>query len=106
MEDLAFVVEWARRVGRADPRRERGLLCVVEEPTNLLALERTGSYRGLYHVLGGSLSPLQDIGPDRLHIEVGRDGAHLDSSQPRTRSSRFDRTAPSGRCATTSLAKA
>jgi recombination protein RecR len=52
----------------ADPRRERGLLCVVEEPTNLLALERTGSYRGLYHVLGGSLSPLKDIGPDRLHV--------------------------------------
>ena len=52
----------------ADPKRERSLLCVVEEPTNLIALERTGSYQGLYHVLGGSLSPLKDIGPDRLHV--------------------------------------
>jgi recombination protein RecR len=51
-----------------DPRRDRGLLCVVEEPTNLLALERTAAYRGLYHVLGGALSPLKDIGPDQLRI--------------------------------------
>jgi len=52
----------------ASPKRERATLCVVEEPTNLLALERSGSYRGLYHVLGGSLSPLKDIGPDQLHV--------------------------------------
>lgn len=52
----------------ANPKRERNMLCVVEEPTNLLALERTSSYRGLYHVLGGSLSPLKDIGPDQLHV--------------------------------------
>jgi recombination protein RecR len=58
----------------SDPRRDRSLLCVVEEPTNLLALERTGAYRGLYHVLGGALSPLRDIGPENLHIGelVGR----------------------------------
>lgn len=52
----------------SDPRRNRGLLCVVEEPNNLLALERTGVFSGLYHVLGGALSPLKDIGPDRLRI--------------------------------------
>lgn len=51
-----------------DPKREKQLLCVVEEATNLLALERTGSYRGVYHVLGGALSPLRDIGPDQLHV--------------------------------------
>jgi len=52
----------------SDPRRERDLLCVVEEPTNLLSLERTGSFRGLYHVLGGALSPLRDIGPEQLRV--------------------------------------
>jgi recombination protein RecR len=52
----------------ADPRRDRGLLCVVEEPSNVLALERTGVFRGLYHVMGGALSPLRDVGPDELHM--------------------------------------
>jgi recombination protein RecR len=51
-----------------DPRRDSNLLCVVEEPTNLLAIERTSAYQGLYHVLGGALSPLQDVGPDQLHM--------------------------------------
>jgi recombination protein RecR len=53
----------------ADPRRDRGLLCVVEEPSNVATLERTGSYRGLYHVLGGALSPLRDVGPSDLHVD-------------------------------------
>jgi recombination protein RecR len=52
----------------ADERRDRKLLCVVEEPTNLAVVERTGAYRGVYHVLGGALSPLKDIGPDDLNI--------------------------------------
>jgi recombination protein RecR len=52
----------------ADPQRNRKLLCVVEEPTNLLSIERTGCFRGLYHVLGGALSPLRDVGPDQLRI--------------------------------------
>ena len=58
----------------SDPRRDSSLLCVIEEPTNLVALERTGVYQGLYHVLGGSLSPLKDVGPDELRIKelVGR----------------------------------
>lgn len=52
----------------ADDRRDRTLLCVVEEPFNVEPLERTGEYRGLYHVLLGALSPHRGIGPDRLAI--------------------------------------
>ena len=52
----------------ADPTRDAGLLCVVEEPNDLLAMERTGEYRGRYHVLLGALSPLDGIGPDELKV--------------------------------------
>ncbi len=52
----------------ADPARDAGLLCVVEEPNDLLAMERTGEYRGRYHVLLGALSPLDGIGPDELKV--------------------------------------
>ncbi len=52
----------------SDPSRDRTRICVVEEPVNILAMDRTGAYRGLYHVLGGALSPLKDIGPDDLNI--------------------------------------
>jgi recombination protein RecR len=52
----------------ANPRRERRMLCVVEEANDVLALENTGEYRGLYHVLGGALSPLDGIGPDNLRV--------------------------------------
>lgn len=52
----------------ADPRRERSLVCVVEEAVNIIAIERTNSYRGLYHVLGGALSPLKDVGPEDLRV--------------------------------------
>ena len=51
-----------------DPARDRSLLCVVEEPNDLLAMERTGEYRGTYHVLLGALSPLDGIGPDELKV--------------------------------------
>jgi recombination protein RecR len=51
-----------------DPARDGGLLCVVEEPNDLLAMERTGEYRGRYHVLLGALSPLDGIGPDELKV--------------------------------------
>jgi recombination protein RecR len=51
-----------------DPRREDHVICVVEEPNDLLAMERTGEYRGRYHVLLGALSPLDGIGPDDLKI--------------------------------------
>jgi recombination protein RecR len=52
-----------------DPRRDRGLLCVVEHVRDLLALEQAGSYRGLYHVLQGRLSPLDGVGPEKLTID-------------------------------------
>jgi recombination protein RecR len=52
----------------SDPARDRAALCVVEEPNNLLAIEKSGQFRGLYHVLHGSLSPLRGIGPDNLKI--------------------------------------
>lgn len=52
----------------ADPRRERSTLCVVEEASDVAAFERTGAFRGLYHVLGGALSPLKDVGPEDLRV--------------------------------------
>ena len=60
----------------SDPRRDRTLLCVVEEPTNLISIERTSAYRGLYHVLGGALSPLKDIGPERLRLRELTERVH------------------------------
>jgi len=52
-----------------DPGRERSLICVVEEPLDILALERTGTYRGLYHVLHGVISPMDGIGPEELKVQ-------------------------------------
>jgi recombination protein RecR len=52
----------------SDPDRERSQLCVVEEPFNIQPIERTGEYRGLYHVLLGALSPQRGIGPDQLRV--------------------------------------
>jgi recombination protein RecR len=54
-------------VCRSD-RRDRSILCVVEESSDVMALERTGEFRGLYHVLGGVISPLDGVGPEDLHI--------------------------------------
>jgi recombination protein RecR len=53
----------------ADPRREAALVCVVEQPRDLAALERSGTYKGLYHVLHGRLAPLDNVGPERLTID-------------------------------------
>lgn len=52
----------------ADPHRDTSLVCVVEEPADLASVEQSGRYRGLYHVLGGALSPIDGIGPDDLRI--------------------------------------
>ncbi len=52
----------------SNPRRDAGLICVVESLPDLLAVERSGDYRGLYHILGGALSPLDGIGPRDLRI--------------------------------------
>jgi recombination protein RecR len=51
-----------------DPRRDRATLCVVEEPLDVFAIERTQLYRGLYHVLGGALSPMEGVFAENLHI--------------------------------------
>jgi len=51
-----------------DPRRTDEVLCVVEEPKDVVAIERTGEFRGRYHVLGGAINPLEGIGPDNLRI--------------------------------------
>lgn len=52
----------------SDPRRDPSLICVVEEPKDIQAVERTREFRGRYHVLGGALDPLSGIGPDQLRI--------------------------------------
>ena len=53
----------------SDPRRDQSTICVVEEAYEVGAIERTGQYRGLFHVLGGRLSPLDGVGPDELHMD-------------------------------------
>lgn len=52
----------------SDPSRDKKLVAVVEEPLDIVALERTGQYKGTYHVLGGAISPIDGIGPEQLHI--------------------------------------
>ena len=53
----------------SDPRRDKNLICIVEDPADIYAFERMGIFRGLYHVLGGVISPLDGIGPDSLTID-------------------------------------
>lgn len=79
IEDVAERVRECARCGNfsedevcevcADPRRDRGTICVVEEAYDVGAIERTGQYRGLYHVLGGRLSPLDGVGPGELGMD-------------------------------------
>jgi recombination protein RecR len=64
----------------ADPARDQSRVCVVEEPLDVLALERTGAFRGRYHVLHGAISPMDGIGPDRLKVRE-----LLDKAAERTR---------------------
>lgn len=52
-----------------DPKREQNLLCVVEQPRDLIALEQSGTFNGLYHVLLGRIAPLENIGPDQLTLD-------------------------------------
>jgi len=52
----------------ADPERDRASICVVEEPRDLVAVDRTGEFRGTYHVLQGAISPIDGIGPERLRV--------------------------------------
>jgi recombination protein RecR len=53
----------------ADERRDRSIICVVEEPLDVIALDRAGNYHGVYHVLHGAISPVEGIGPDQLRIK-------------------------------------
>ncbi len=53
----------------ADPRRDATLLCVVEEPRDIVSVERTGEYRGRYHVLQGAINPIEGVGPDQLRVK-------------------------------------
>ncbi len=52
-----------------DPRREMSILCVVEEPKDVVAIEKTREFRGRYHVLGGAISPIEGVGPDDLRVK-------------------------------------
>lgn len=52
-----------------NPRRQQQIICVVEDLPDVIAIENTGQYQGLYHILGGIISPIDGIGPDELHIE-------------------------------------
>ena len=53
----------------ADPGRQQNLICVVEEPGDVIAIEKSGEYSGLYHVLHGVISPMNGVGPDKLHLK-------------------------------------
>jgi recombination protein RecR len=68
----------------SDPQRDHGLVCVVEQPVDVLAIERTESFRGVYHVLRGVLSPLDGVGPDELRVRelLGRLDRNGSSAAP------------------------
>ena len=78
IEDVKTRVRFCRECGNlteaelcevcADPRRDRSVICVVEQPVDVVSLERTHEYRGLYHVLGGALSPIDGVEPGDLRI--------------------------------------
>ena len=89
IEDVKTRVRFCRECGNltedelcevcSDSRRDRSLICVVEQPVDVVSVERTHEYRGLYHVLGGALSPLDGVEPSDLRIDtlvsrVERDG--------------------------------
>jgi recombination protein RecR len=63
------------------PRRDRGIICVVEESSDVFAIEKTNDYAGLYHVLGGRLSPLDGIGPEDLRVRELLDRAGGDTAE-------------------------
>jgi recombination protein RecR len=79
IEDAKDRVTWCRRCFNIsegelcafclDERRDHHLVCVVEEPRDIVALERTGEYRGRYHVLQGAISPIEGVGPEQLRIK-------------------------------------
>lgn len=64
-----------------DPRRDKSTICVVEEPKDIMSIERTGLYCGEYHVLGGAINPMSDIGPNDLRIRELLNRLHGDTVQ-------------------------
>src|ERR687892_2529985 len=80
IEDVKARVRFCRECGNlteeelcpicADPRRDRSVICVVEQPVDVVSLERTHEFRGLYHVLGGALSPLDGVEPSDLRVDA------------------------------------
>jgi recombination protein RecR len=68
-EICAFISEGPRCFICADPRRDQSLLCVVEEATDVIAIERTGEFKGRYHVLLGAISPMDGVGPGEIRAD-------------------------------------
>ncbi len=66
----------------SNPKRDNSILCIVEDTPDVLAIENTSQYRGLYHVLGGIISPLEGIGPADLHIETLLERVSQDKETP------------------------
>jgi recombination protein RecR len=64
-----------------DPRRENGILCIVESARDQMAIEETGQFRGRYHVLGGLISPIEGVGPEQLQINSLMDRIQKESIQ-------------------------
>ncbi len=76
MKDRISYCSVCQNITEADPcpicasaKRDRSLICVVEEPTDVLAIEKTNDFHGLYHVLGGVINPLEGIGPEELKVK-------------------------------------
>lgn len=67
-QDCFNIAEGARCSMCEDERRDQTVICVVEEPRDVVAIERTGEFRGRYHVLHGALAPMDGVGPDQLHL--------------------------------------
>ncbi|MBC7368896.1 MAG: recombination protein RecR [Undibacterium sp.] len=78
-ERCGNIAEGAQCAICADERRDRSVVCVVEHVPDLVALERSGAYRGSYHVLHGKLSPIQGVGPEQLNLESLR--ARIDTGE-------------------------
>jgi recombination protein RecR len=53
----------------SNPSRDQSVICVVEQPTDVLSIEKTGKFNGVYHVLHGAIDPLNNIGPDEIYID-------------------------------------
>lgn len=68
-EECGNIAEGTRCAVCRDPRREDAVICVVEEPSDIHVIEKSGSYRGRYHVLHGRLSPLDGVGPEALNVD-------------------------------------